>query len=292
MKVFQVMNGRVHWLTPFNSIDETTGRFPPDCIFVEAPDYVNEQWGFDETKIGDERFIVPKMPEGYIYDMETGQMYHESLIPQFLQDEKNAKQMDNNNKLSEFLSAHPMLWVDGKKYGVSNEDQNEITMNLISYETARQAGVEVPLEWHASKEACVPWKYEDLIALSLAIRQYVYPWYNLNQVYKEIIYAEEDIKKVKEIRIEYMMKEDGTPYMPDELPEPEGEKWAMIDGDDPEGRTVWVDPPTREELIRTGREHITNANQHPQEPEDSAEGDEAPEGMAGETEAGEAPSEE
>ena len=59
MKIFQILNGFCHWQTPFKFLEETKG-FPADCIFVEAPDYVNEQWGYDETKEGDERFIRPE----------------------------------------------------------------------------------------------------------------------------------------------------------------------------------------------------------------------------------------
>ena len=76
MKIFQIFNGFCHWQTPFKSLEETKG-FPKDCIFVEAPDYVFEGWGFDETKTGDERFIKPIPPDGWLYDDDTGTFYKE-----------------------------------------------------------------------------------------------------------------------------------------------------------------------------------------------------------------------
>ena len=215
MKVFQILNGRCHWQTPFKSLAETVGRFPADCIFVEAPDYVNEQWGFDETEIGDDRFIKPVPPEGFIYDDETGQMYPIEMLGQLLDEAKAAKQNENNAKLANYLDNHPLTWSDGKEYGVTMEDQNEIAMNLLSYEMAVQANqaalsanpeavvVEPVLEWHARHEACVPWTYENMVLLSITIRQYIYQWYTLNQAYKTRIYSRESVKDVQAIDIQY-----------------------------------------------------------------------------------------
>lgn len=204
MKVFQILHGRCHWQTPFKSLAETTGKFPPDCIFVEAPDYVNEQWGFDETEIGDARFIKPVPPEGFIYDEETGMMYPEEMLATLLSESQAAKQNENNAALARYLEEHPMTWTDGKVYGVTLTDQNEIAMNLLSYQMEVQAGNPNPtLEWHARHEACTPWAYDDLVALSMAIRSYVYPWYTLNQTYKTAIYAAEDVKTVQAINLVY-----------------------------------------------------------------------------------------
>lgn len=204
MKIFQILHGRCHWQTPFTSLAETEGRFPPDCLFVEAPDYVNEQWGFDETEIGDDRFIKPVPPEGFVYDDETGQMYPEEMLATLLEESKLSKQDENNAKLAKFLSDNPMQWTDGKYYGVTMDDQNEMAMNIMSYEMSVQAGVEgINLEWHPTKEACVVWSYEDMIALSLAIRQYVYPWYQLNQTYKTAIFACTSVKEVQAINLVY-----------------------------------------------------------------------------------------
>ena len=220
MKIFQILHGRCHWQTPFQSLAETVGRFPADCLFVEAPDYVNEQWGFDDTEIGDARFIKPVPPEGFIYDDETGQMYPIEMLDTLLKEAQNNKQNENNAILANFLKANPMTWLDGKQYGVTMEDQNEIGMNILSYEMAIQANaalieqnpeaqvIEPVLEWHAIHEACTPWTYENLVALSLAIRQYVYPWYQLNQSYKTQIFACESVSAVNAINLVYEMPSD------------------------------------------------------------------------------------
>lgn len=227
MAIFQIVNGKCHWRTPYASLDEVKDRFPPDCIFVDAPDYVNEQWGYDETEIGDDRFIKPVPPEGWVYDDETGQMMPADMLEQAIEETKAAKQEENNNIFAKWLSDNPMMWTDGKLYGVTMADQNEISLNLVSYQMAVSAAVELykaehpeataeeiaaaetqarasaTLEWHAIHEACVPWTEANLVALSLAIRQYIYPGYTLNQTYKTQIYACETRGEVEAINLDY-----------------------------------------------------------------------------------------
>ena len=89
------------------------------------------------------------------------------------------------------------------------EDQNEISLNLSQYQVQLAAGIENPtLEWHAIKEACVAWSYEDLSALVMAISGYVYPWFHKMNEYKEQIFAVEDIKDINTIVIDYRTEEE------------------------------------------------------------------------------------
>lgn len=212
MKIFQIVNGFCHWQTPFQSMEETEG-FPPDCIFVEAPDYVNEQWGYDDSKEGDERFIHPEPPEGWIYDEETGTFFPESELPRLLEDAQNAKQAENKAMLAKFLNEHPITWTDGKQYGITMEDQSEIQLNMSQYQiqlAAKQQGSEIEpvLEWHSIHEACVPWTLENLSALALAISAAVYPAFQKMNKYKEQIYQCTDRKQVAAITFDYRTDEE------------------------------------------------------------------------------------
>lgn len=74
MKIFQIYNGFCYWdaTAVHPTIDSTIGKYPPDIIFTETPDYVFENWGYDSTRTGDERFIKPTPPEGWYYDDKTG----------------------------------------------------------------------------------------------------------------------------------------------------------------------------------------------------------------------------
>lgn len=75
MKIFQILGDFCHYdATPIHpTLADTEGKYAPDIVFVEAPDYVFEGWGFDSTKEGEARFLKPIPPEGWYYDDETGQ---------------------------------------------------------------------------------------------------------------------------------------------------------------------------------------------------------------------------
>ena len=82
-KVFQILNGFCYYDATklYSNAEEARQYYSPDTVFVDAPDYVFESWGFDETKEGDERFIQPIPPDGWIYDPETGTFYPEGELP-------------------------------------------------------------------------------------------------------------------------------------------------------------------------------------------------------------------
>ena len=79
MKVFIVFNNFCYndLSSRYKSKDEAKKNYDDKTEIVEAPDYVFEGWGYDETKIGDERFIKPISPDGWLYDDDTGTFYKE-----------------------------------------------------------------------------------------------------------------------------------------------------------------------------------------------------------------------
>lgn len=117
---------------------------------------------------------------------------------------KYDKQEENKKLFAEYLATHPLTWVDGKEYGITQEDQSEISLNLNQYQVAVAAEVENPtLEWHARYEECVPWTLEQLSALSLAISNAVYQKYHLMQEYKTQIFGANSIDELKAIELNY-----------------------------------------------------------------------------------------
>ncbi len=139
-------------------------------------------------------------PGKYKYDSETN-----SLVYRYTLDEAKAmKQEENKVLFAQYLASHPLTWVDGKEYGVTEQDQSEISLNLNQYAIAVQAGVDAPtLEWHARHEECMPWTLENLTALSLGISAAVYPMYHLMQQYKTKIYGCETIEEVEAVELKY-----------------------------------------------------------------------------------------
>lgn len=84
MKVFQIEANVCYWdaTRQFPTVESTVGYFPPELLFVEAPDYVFEGWGYDALQTGDDRFIKPTPPEGWVYDESTGTFYPEGFSPE------------------------------------------------------------------------------------------------------------------------------------------------------------------------------------------------------------------
>ena len=86
MKIMQIVDGICYHdcTREFPTIQSTVGKFQKDILFVEAPDYVFEGWGYNGEETGDARFIKPECPEGWLYDEETGTYYSESDIPKHM----------------------------------------------------------------------------------------------------------------------------------------------------------------------------------------------------------------
>lgn len=209
MKIFQILHGMCHWETPFKSLDEIVNRFPTDCLFVEAPDYVTEQWGFDETEIGDDRFIAPSIPENLVMNDDTGTFVEETVLEQALAEAKDAKQEENNTKLAEFINSHPITWTDGKKYGITSDNQTEIRNAMEAYRAAVDCGIENPsLKWHAVNEPFTDWTYEELQKLYVAIYNEANKWVAVNSEYKTTIYACESTADLNAIIILYETDEE------------------------------------------------------------------------------------
>lgn len=82
MKVFQVIGGICYWdaTSQFPTKESTIGFFPPEDLFVEAPDTVFTGWGYVDGK-----FLKPEAPEGWLYDEESGTFYPEGEIPSQVQ---------------------------------------------------------------------------------------------------------------------------------------------------------------------------------------------------------------
>ena len=149
-----------------------------------------------------EREEIPSelTPGLYKLDTET----NEFVYRYSLEEAQEMKQEQNKVLFAEYLAAHPLTWVDGKEYGVTMEDQSEISLNLNQYQIALQAGVENPvLEWHARHEECTTWPIEQLVALSLAISKVVYPMYRLCQEYKIAIYGATSMEELAAIQLVY-----------------------------------------------------------------------------------------
>ena len=97
MRIFQMHDGKAHWLTPYKSLDELyvdvpqeggkterQRRYPENDVFVEAPDKVQEGW----IHLGDGRFRSdePERLQAEIdsIDLQLRNIYKESLFQDWL----------------------------------------------------------------------------------------------------------------------------------------------------------------------------------------------------------------
>lgn len=105
--------------------------------------------------------------------------------------EKRIKLSKDN--LAKYLEEHPLLstvkYKEGRYYNVTMEKQNLLLSNISTYQMSSQLGISCPLTWNDTGEECELWTIEQLIQLSMEIRNYVAPLVSLQQ------YMEVNIKK-------------------------------------------------------------------------------------------------
>ena len=161
----------------------------------------------DEVTAVDLDYPVP-LPNGYgIGDLYDGESWSHAPAPEpepvELATVQQARQTENKAALAAWLAAHPLQWTDGRTYGVTEEDQQEMALNLMQYQVAVQAGQPAVLEWHAQKESCRTFEQSEYVALSLAIADYVYPYLRYQESVKEQIYQAETAQEVSNVKIDY-----------------------------------------------------------------------------------------
>ena len=123
--------------------------------------------------------------------------------PRPLAEIQSALQEENKAALDAWLAAHPLMWTDGNVYGVTEEDQNEMSLNLQQYQVQVAAGRSVNLEWHTQKKQCHTFTPEQYTALLLAIIDYVYPYRRYQENVKAAIYDAQTAEAVEAVVIDY-----------------------------------------------------------------------------------------
>ena len=81
----------------------------------------------------------------------------------------------SKTRLLQHLENNPILFTDGKRYSVTQEKQNLLNNAITVYQMKIQSGLPAELKWNATGEECTLWTLEDIVALALAIANYVEP---------------------------------------------------------------------------------------------------------------------
>ena len=117
---------------------------------------------------------------------------------------KEAKQEENKLALQTFLKNNPLLWTDGKYYGVTQEDQIEMQTDYNVYLLKQSIGVtDWQLKWHDTKKACRVFTLPEFFSLQNAIADYVFPLREKQEYYKEQIFNCSTKEEVEAIEIDY-----------------------------------------------------------------------------------------
>lgn len=142
---------------------------------------------------------------GDIY--KNGKWYKQNTEIEFTEDDlKEVKihlQNENKKALDIFLSNKTITWTDGEQYGVTEQDQNEMGLNLIQYQVVVQSGLPATLEWHSKGKKCKSFTEEEFKDLALKIIQYVYPYRRKQEEIKEQIYNATNYEELFNIDINY-----------------------------------------------------------------------------------------
>lgn len=119
-----------------------------------------------------------------------------------LDEYKNYLQEKNKTALAEFLASQSVEF-NGKPYGVSEEDQNEMALNFMQYQALTTAGQQVTLEWHSKKSACETFTAEEFVQLTAMIKAFVYPYFQQMNVIKQQIFSSTSREELDKIEIKY-----------------------------------------------------------------------------------------
>ena len=104
-----------------------------------------------------------------------------------LKDLKQLIKEENKKQLNDYLKNNPLISKDNKKYGVTEEDQRELSAEITKYYHAQSVNKNYIPMWHSKGNVNTEWTIEDLTQLEIDITEYVKPLYLEMQKKKELI---------------------------------------------------------------------------------------------------------
>lgn len=120
-----------------------------------------------------------------------------------LDDLKMFVQKKNSDSLEIFLENNPLLYTDGKYYGVSKVDRDEMSQQYLAYQLNKtiNPNAEDIVKWHSKGTKCTPMSVSNFSTLALAVYAYTEPYYEEMQTIKESIMSASTKDEVLSIKI-------------------------------------------------------------------------------------------
>lgn len=171
----------------------------------------------------DEGHLIRKIKSGqvfkkiYLNKKDNVNNYEQIVDVNYVFEEHEDKVVDNNNlakakseliklskfNLSEYLEDNPLFstvkYEDGRMYNVTLDKQNLLASNIITYQFAQQQGLDYQLEWNDTGEISEPWSIEELIQLSIEIKNYVSPIVQQQQRMEKAIKGCKTIEELQQV---------------------------------------------------------------------------------------------
>lgn len=171
----------------------------------------------------DEGHLIRKIKSGqvfkkiYLNKKDNVNNYEQIVDVNYVFEEHEDKVIDNNNlarakseliklskfNLSEYLENNPLFstvkYEDGRMYNVTLDKQNLLASNIITYQFAQQQGLDYQLEWNDTGEISEPWSLEELVQLSIEIKNYVSPIVQQQQRIEKAIKGCKTIEELQQI---------------------------------------------------------------------------------------------
>lgn len=164
-------------------------------VTEEYIEYDYNEFTIDKDAINlDDIINDPEKYLNYVPDSQINDMT--------LDEYKMCRQEENKMALADFLRTQTVTF-NGKEYGVSEEDQNEMALNLTQYQVLTVSGQDVSLEWHSKREKCEKFTQEEFIELIAMIKAFVYPYYQKMQDIKTAIFNSKNKFELSAIEIKY-----------------------------------------------------------------------------------------
>ena len=157
----------------------------------------------------------------YLGINDRAELYEEVVDADYVFTEDETEIHDNQNikhakkefiklskyNLSQYLEEHPLFstvkYEDGRYYNVTAEKQNLLLTNIATYQMAQQTGFNCPLTWNDTGEECELWTFEQLLQLSMEIRNYVSPIISYQQYMEVNINKCTTIEQLNEVNINF-----------------------------------------------------------------------------------------
>ena len=148
-----------------------------------------------------ERVDVSQSPPVPVYVKTQEEIEYEEIS---LDDYKEQRQAENKALFAKFLKDNPLHWEDDLYYGVTLEDQDEMSREFSTHQIKTQLeDTNWKLQWHSVKSDSRDFTEDEFLRLFNAITAFAYPYRQLEMSYKKAIYEAETKDDVKAVSLVY-----------------------------------------------------------------------------------------